>query len=102
MQRIAENIRTLEVRLSEEIYSALGVLAKQREKFVAEAIKEKLEREKRRSLLIEGYQATFQEDLALAREFESDVTALELMLATEPLIASEWVTPEEDEAWAHL
>ena len=71
MQRIAENIRTLEVRLSEEIYSALGVLAKQREKFVAEAIKEKREREKRRNLMIEGYQATFQEDLALAREFEA-------------------------------
>jgi hypothetical protein len=63
--------RTLEVKLSEEIYGALNRLAKRRDKFVADAIKEKFERDKRKNLLIEGYQANFQEDLALAQEFET-------------------------------
>ena len=32
----------------------------------------------------------------------SEVSARELMLASESLIAKEWDTPEEDQAWAHL
>jgi hypothetical protein len=63
--------RTLEVKLSEEMYVMLSQVARQRDKFVAEAIREKIEREQRKTLLIEGYQATSQEDLALAQEFET-------------------------------
>jgi hypothetical protein len=32
----------------------------------------------------------------------SEVSARELILASESLIAKEWDTPEEDQAWAHL
>lgn len=32
----------------------------------------------------------------------SDISAKELMFATESLIAKEWNTPEEDKAWADL
>jgi hypothetical protein len=32
----------------------------------------------------------------------SDVSARELMFASESLIAKDWDTPEEDEAWADL
>lgn len=31
-----------------------------------------------------------------------DVSAWELMLASEKSLAKEWDTPEEDQAWAHL
>lgn len=64
-------MKTLEIELPDEIFSVLNVIAKQHDKFVIEAIKEKIEREKKRSLLVEGYQATFQEDSALAKEFEA-------------------------------
>ena len=37
------------------------------------------------------------------RDFDmSDVSARELMLASESLIAKDWDTPEEDKAWADL
>ncbi|MBA4183236.1 MAG: hypothetical protein H0X49_04400 [Acidobacteria bacterium] len=37
------------------------------------------------------------------QDFEmSDVSARELMFASESLIAKDWDTPEEDEAWADL
>ena len=32
----------------------------------------------------------------------SDISAKELMFASESLIAKEWDTPEEDKAWADL
>ena len=32
----------------------------------------------------------------------SDVSANDLIFASESLIAKDWDTPEEDEAWAHL
>lgn len=36
-------------------------------------------------------------------DFEmSDISAKELMFASENLIAKEWDTPEEDKAWANL
>ncbi len=62
-------MKTLEIKLPDEIFGVLSTIAKRKDAFVVEAIKEKIEREKRRSLLVEGYQATFQEDLALAKEF---------------------------------
>ena len=63
-------MKTLEIKLPDEIFDVLSVIAKQQDKFVVEAIKEKIEREKKRSLLAEGYRATFREDLALAKESE--------------------------------
>jgi hypothetical protein len=63
-------MKTLEINLPDEIFGVLSTIAKQKDKFVVEAIKEKIEREKKYSLLVEGYQAAFDEDLALAKEFE--------------------------------
>jgi hypothetical protein len=64
-------MKTIEIKLPDEIFGVLSTIAKQKDKFVVDAIKEKIEREKDHSLLVEGYQATFQEDLALAKEFET-------------------------------
>ncbi|CAN5523086.1 hypothetical protein BH18ACI1_BH18ACI1_08090 [soil metagenome] len=49
-------------------------ISEPKEEFVLEAIQEKLARENRNNLteiLVEGYQATFKEDLVLAKEFET-------------------------------
>jgi hypothetical protein len=64
-------MKILEIKLPDEIFGVLSTIAKRKDAFVIEAIKEKIEREKTRSLLVEGYQATFQEDLALAKEYEA-------------------------------
>lgn len=64
-------MKTLEIKLPDEIFGVLSTIAKQKDKFVVEAIKEKIEREKKYSLLVEGYQVTFDEDSALAKEFET-------------------------------
>ena len=64
-------MKTLEVKIPDEIFGILSVIAKKRDKFVEEAIKEKIEREKKHTLLVEGYQAVFNEDMALAKEFET-------------------------------
>ncbi len=64
-------MKTLEIKLPDEVFGVLSAIAKQQDKFVVEAIKKKIEREKKHSLLVEGYQATFQEDSALAKEFET-------------------------------
>ncbi len=66
-------MKTIEIKLPDEIFGVLSTIAKQKDKFVVEAIREKLEREKKQNLkklLAEGYQATAKEDLALAKEFE--------------------------------
>ena len=64
-------MKTLEIKLPDEIFGVLISIAKQKDKFVIEAIQEKIEREKKRSLLVEGYQATLQEDYSLTKEFET-------------------------------
>lgn len=67
-------MKTIEVKLPDEIFGVLSTIAKQKDKFVIEAIREKLEREKKQNLkqlLAEGYQSTAKEDLALAKEFET-------------------------------
>ncbi len=64
-------MKTLEIKLPDEIFGILSTIAKQKDKFIVDAIKEKLVREKKYSLLAEGYQATFNEDLALAKDFEA-------------------------------
>lgn len=52
-------MKTLEIKLPDENFGILSVIAKQQDKFVVEAIKEKIERENKQSLLVEGYQATY-------------------------------------------
>ena len=67
-------MRTLQVTIPDEIFGVLSSLARKQDEFVVEAIKEKLEGEKHQNLqelLVEGYQATAKEDLALTKEFET-------------------------------
>lgn len=64
----------LEINVPDEVFSGLNISAQQREEFVMEAVKEKIEREKQQNLealLAEGYKATYDEDLALTKEFEA-------------------------------
>ena len=66
-------MKTLEIKLPDEIFGVLSAIAKQKDKFVVEAIKEKIEREKKQNLnqlLAEGYKAMAKEDLELTKEFE--------------------------------
>ena len=64
----------LEVHLPDEIFSGLDIGSKQKEEFVLESVKEKIERERQQNLtalLAEGYKATYDEDLALTKEFQN-------------------------------
>lgn len=66
-------MKTIEINVPDEILGFLGSMSKEREKFVLEAINEKINREKKRNLkmlLVEGYQATSVEDLEITKEFE--------------------------------
>ncbi len=67
-------MKTIEINVPDEILGFLGSVSREREKFVLEAIKEKVNREKKRdlkTLLVEGYQATSAEDLKIIKEFEA-------------------------------
>lgn len=67
-------MKTIEIDIPDEILGFLGSVSKEQEKFVLEAIKEKVSREKQRdlkTLLAEGYRASAAEDLKITREFES-------------------------------
>ena len=67
-------MKTIEVKIPDEIFGFLGSVSREPEKFVLEAIKEKVNREKKRNLkaiLAEGYQATFAEDSEVTKEFET-------------------------------
>ena len=65
-------MKRLNITLPDELYRALdGVPNKSR--FIAEAIKERLERERKKrmdELLVEGYKATKEEDQKLNEEWE--------------------------------
>lgn len=66
-------MKTIEINVPDEILGFIGTVSELPEKFVLEAIKEKIKREKKRDsarLLAEGYRATATEDLKIAREFE--------------------------------
>ena len=65
-------MKVIEVNVSDEVFGVLGTIRSDRNKFVAAALREKIEREKQRSLLAEGYKATYSEDLAISREFRFD------------------------------
>jgi hypothetical protein len=67
-------MKTIEVNVPDEILGFLGSMSKEREEFVLKAIKEKINREKKRdlkTLLVEGYRATKAEDLEITKEFEA-------------------------------
>ncbi len=67
-------MKTIAVSVPDEIFGFLGSVSKDQEKFVLEAIKEKVSREKKRDLkmiLAEGYRATAAEDLKITKEFEA-------------------------------
>jgi hypothetical protein len=67
-------MKTIEINVPDEILGFLGSVSREQEKFVLEAIKEKVRREKTRDLkvlLAEGYQATAGEDLEITKEFEA-------------------------------
>ena len=62
----------LEVQVPDEVFGNFNIGSIEPEKFVLEAIKEKIERENQNNfaaLLAEGYQATRAEDSALTKEF---------------------------------
>ncbi len=67
-------MKTIEINIPDEILGFLGSVSREQEKFVLEAIKEKVNREKKhdlKMLLVEGYQATLAEDLKITKEFET-------------------------------
>ena len=67
-------MKTIEINVPDEILGFLGSVSREQEKFVLEAIKEKIRREKTcdlKVLLAEGYQATAAEDLEITKEFEA-------------------------------
>jgi hypothetical protein len=67
-------MRTLQVTIPDDVFGVLSTFANRQDKFVLEAIQEKLERENRQNLnelLAEGYKAAATEDLALTKEFEA-------------------------------
>ncbi len=67
-------MKTIEIKVPDEILGFLGSVSKEQEKFILEAIKEKVNREKKRDLkmlLVEGYLATSAEDLKITKEFET-------------------------------
>ena len=64
---------TITIQLPEQLHQKLLQIADNHSKFVLEAIEEKLNKVLHKHLerlLIEGYQATYQEDLRIAKDFE--------------------------------
>ena len=67
-------MKTIEINVPDEILGFLGSVSNEQEKFVLEAIKEKVSRERKhnlKTLLVEGYQATFAEDFEITKDFEA-------------------------------
>lgn len=67
-------MKTIAVNVPDEILGFLGSVSKEQEEFVLKAIKEKINRERKRDLqmlLAEGYQATSAEDLKITKDFET-------------------------------
>jgi len=66
------SVKRLNITLPEELYREIESIPN-KSRLIAEALKEKLEREKKKrldELLIEGYQATKEEDSKLNEEWE--------------------------------
>lgn len=65
-------MKTIRVNLPEEIAEHLSSMGESQQDFIAQAIKEKIGRkEALKEDLIEGYQATYQEDRQLTDDFEA-------------------------------
>ena len=67
-------MKTIEINVPDEILGFLGSVSREQEEFVLEAIKEKVNRARKhnlKTLLVEGYQATFAEDLEITKDFEA-------------------------------
>ena len=72
-------MKTIQIELPEAIEEQLNSMSQDQQNFIVEAIKEKIEKKTiietdTQSLtesLIEGYQATYKEDLGLTSDFES-------------------------------
>ncbi|WP_194974289.1 hypothetical protein [Aquiflexum lacus] len=65
-------MKTIKIELPVEIERQLKLINEDEQTFIVEAIKEKInKREFLNKKLEEGYKATFQEDIALTKDFES-------------------------------
>lgn len=65
-------MRTIQIELPEDIERQLSMINENQQDFILEAIREKIKRkETLKKELIEGYQATYEEDLDLTSDFES-------------------------------
>lgn len=67
-------MKTIEVNIPDEIIGFLGSVSSERGKFALKAIEEKIRRKKiqdLKPLLVKGYQATYDEDLTITKEFEA-------------------------------
>lgn len=69
-------MRTIQIELPEDIERQLNMINENQQDFILEAIREKIKKkaaaaETLKKKLIEGYQATYEEDLDLTSDFES-------------------------------
>ncbi len=72
-------MKIIQIALPEFIEEQLNSISQDQQNFIVEAIREKIEkrilietdRESLTKRLIEGYQATYEEDLRITRDFES-------------------------------
>ena len=72
-------MKTIQIELPEAIEEQLNSMSQDQQNFIVEAIREKIEKRKTTETdtkaltesLIEGYQATYKEDLSLTSDFES-------------------------------
>ena len=70
-------MKTIQIELPEAIEEHLNSMSQDQQDFIVEAIKEKIKKktaadaEALTQHLIEGYQATYEEDLNLTNDFES-------------------------------
>jgi hypothetical protein len=67
-------MKTIQINLPEELEQMILSISSNEEAFIVEAVREKVEKEKKEQLkseLIEGYQSTFEEDLNITKDFES-------------------------------
>ena len=64
-------MKTIQIELPEAIEEQLNSISQDQQDFIVEAIKEKIKKEALTQRLIEGYQATYEEDLNLTSDFES-------------------------------
>ncbi len=63
-------MKTIQIEIPEDIEQQLGMIIENQQAFIVEAIREKIKRrEELNNKLIEGYQATYEEDQEIADGF---------------------------------